>query len=187
MNIAPTTQTYSIKSKQQSFKGEENTQNFQRFQVNKPLEYAGAISSSVAGGGLTGAIAGFMVGAIKSDALINSMETVGKNSLKSIKKPTLIGAAIGAAFSLMMLPFTLNRTRERIYQKQLNFDVMSNVANKAKNGQLEVNEASEYLKTTALNNLAVATAYSGNTNTAGLMAGSYIAGNAVGSSSASKK
>lgn len=161
------------------FKGREEAEEIREnpktdsFKVNEGLEYTRTTIGSITGGTLLGGALGAYAGA--------AIRVFGKNTAigKAVVGAAAIGAAIGATVGCLMIPFAKEKTRERIYQKQLEFDVMSGVAQKAKNGELSAHEAAAYLNANAMSKMALAQATAANnntTNTMGLMAGSYVVG-----------
>lgn len=170
-----------VKPNRPSFRGSEN------FQVNKSLEYASSISGSLVGLSLLGGGIGLLVGAEK-DKSMKDVFIKNPSTKKAVFKHGAIGAAIGAAVALVAMPFVLNGAREKVYKKQLDYDVMGSVATKARSGELSAAEASDYLKSSAFQKMAAngAGANSGASPEA-LMIGSYLVGKSSGSGGSSKK
>lgn len=158
------------------------SQNNEGFKVNKPLEYMGATVSSFIGLSGMGAMLGAYAGILKNDAFEKVLDE-GVKQASHAGKYAKVGALIGAGIALVTLPFTLNRTRERVYSKQLHYDVMNNLESRAAKGELSPEEVAEYMKSTALQSMSVNQGGTSTGSTLGLMAGSYV----LGSSRASKK
>ena len=100
-----------------AFKGDEeetkSTPKSDGFKVNENLEYMGATVTSLATGSFLGGVIG-----VYSSLLAKSEQYAERLPKAKIVRFAVIGAAVGAAVSALMLPFTKERTRERIYQKQ---------------------------------------------------------------------
>lgn len=185
--ILPQSQQFNHAAKRTAFKGGQEcpqcgqSQQPAGFKVNKPLEYTGAAAGHVTGLALLGGIIGGYVAA----GLERTTKVIRKgNCIKSVPNekflPTmrrfgLWGAAAGAALALATLPWTLNRTRERIYNKECYYKATSAATS-------DPNKAIEYL-----NNRALQTAASnmGNNNsslltTAAIAGGGYYLGSRSG-------
>lgn len=160
--------------------GTRLAQDSSSFQVNKNLEYAssGAFLLAIP---VVGALLGSLMG-ISHNKSTHEYPGRATKDFATMRKGALIGAAIGGALALISIPLTMNAARENIYKKQLEYDVMANIDKKAQHNELTPEQASDYLKARAMQNMAVTGA--SNAGNAGWVTAAYLAGS---NSSSSKK